>query len=110
LAKVKRPSASVIAVKPSSLSVTRAPTTGFAGVALVFSALRWWVELVGVTAAAIAFMAGRIAGVAYLVYMAWSTLRETGALRVQTDAAPRSAAPMPPRSAGRSSTTRSLPT
>jgi threonine/homoserine/homoserine lactone efflux protein len=30
-------------------------------------------------------------GVAYLVYMAWSTLREHGALRVEEDDAPRSA-------------------
>jgi threonine/homoserine/homoserine lactone efflux protein len=43
-------------------------------------------------ASAVAFETIKYAGVAYLVYMAWSTLRETGALRVETDAAPRSAA------------------
>jgi threonine/homoserine/homoserine lactone efflux protein len=40
---------------------------------------------------AVAFEVLKYAGVAYLLYMAVSTLRETGALAVQEDAAPRSA-------------------
>jgi threonine/homoserine/homoserine lactone efflux protein len=40
---------------------------------------------------AVAFQALKYAGVAYLLYMAWSTLRETGALKVEQDAAPLSA-------------------
>jgi threonine/homoserine/homoserine lactone efflux protein len=42
-------------------------------------------------ASALAFELIKYAGVAYLLYMAYSTLRETGALRVEADAAPRSA-------------------
>jgi len=40
---------------------------------------------------ATAFQTLKYLGVAYLLYMAWSTLRETGALAVETDTAPRSA-------------------
>ena len=40
-------------------------------------------------ASALAFEAIRYAGVAYLLYMAWMTLREHGALRVEAEAAPR---------------------
>ncbi|MDB5529212.1 MAG: lysine transporter LysE [Devosia sp.] len=40
---------------------------------------------------ALAFDIIKYLGVAYLLYMAWNTLRETGALSVNTDAAPRSA-------------------
>jgi threonine/homoserine/homoserine lactone efflux protein len=40
---------------------------------------------------ALAFQALKYIGVAYLLYMAWSTLRETGALTVERDTAPRSA-------------------
>jgi threonine/homoserine/homoserine lactone efflux protein len=40
---------------------------------------------------AVAFQAIKYAGVAYLLYMAWSTLRERGALSVDEEAAPRSA-------------------
>jgi threonine/homoserine/homoserine lactone efflux protein len=40
---------------------------------------------------AVAFQVIKYLGVAYLLYMAWSTLRETGALSVDADAAPRSA-------------------
>ncbi len=40
---------------------------------------------------ALAFQVLKYAGVAYLLYMAWSTLRETGALNVEWDSAPRSA-------------------
>ena len=42
-------------------------------------------------ASATAFQALKWAGVAYLLFMAWSTLREHGALQVDEDAAPRSA-------------------
>ncbi len=40
---------------------------------------------------ALAFEIIKYLGVAYLLYMAWMTLREHGALRVDTDDAPRSA-------------------
>jgi threonine/homoserine/homoserine lactone efflux protein len=40
---------------------------------------------------ALAFQVLKYLGVAYLLYMAWSTLRERGALTVEEDAAPRSA-------------------
>src|SRR5918997_313601 len=40
---------------------------------------------------AMAFQVLKYAGVAYLLYMAWSTLRETGTLTVHEDSAPRSA-------------------
>ena len=40
---------------------------------------------------AVAFQALKYLGVAYLLFMAWSTLRERGALTVEEDAAPRSA-------------------
>ena len=40
---------------------------------------------------ALAFKALKYLGVAYLLYMAWATMREKGALAVEEDAAPRSA-------------------
>jgi threonine/homoserine/homoserine lactone efflux protein len=40
---------------------------------------------------ALAFQTLKYLGVAYLLYMAWSTLREQGALRVEKEIAPRSA-------------------
>ena len=40
---------------------------------------------------AMAFQVLKYAGVAYLLYMAWSTLRDGGALTVEEDSAPRSA-------------------
>lgn len=40
---------------------------------------------------AIAFQTLKFLGVAYLLYMAWATLKERGALHVDGDAAPRSA-------------------
>ncbi len=43
-------------------------------------------------ASGLAFAAVTYLGVAYLLYMAWSTWRDTSALRVQDDAPPRSAA------------------
>jgi threonine/homoserine/homoserine lactone efflux protein len=39
---------------------------------------------------ALAFQVLKYAGVAYLLFMAWSTLRERGALAVEEDSAPRS--------------------
>jgi threonine/homoserine/homoserine lactone efflux protein len=39
---------------------------------------------------ALAFQVVKYAGVAYLLYMAWMTLREQGTLRVEPDRAPRS--------------------
>ena len=41
---------------------------------------------------ALAFQAFKYLGVAYLLYMAWNTLRERGALRVETEVDARSAA------------------
>jgi threonine/homoserine/homoserine lactone efflux protein len=41
---------------------------------------------------ATAFQVLKYLGVAYLLYMAWSTLRDTGALSVEKDTSPRSAA------------------
>jgi threonine/homoserine/homoserine lactone efflux protein len=43
-------------------------------------------------ASALAFQAFKYLGVAYLLYMAWSTLRERGALRVESEVGARSAA------------------
>jgi threonine/homoserine/homoserine lactone efflux protein len=40
---------------------------------------------------AVAFQVLKYLGVAYLLYMAWSTVREQGALTVEEDSAPRSA-------------------
>ena len=42
-------------------------------------------------ASAVLFQAFKLVGVAYLLYMAWSTLREHGALRVETEVGARSA-------------------
>ncbi|MBO0878623.1 MAG: LysE family translocator [Pseudonocardia sp.] len=42
-------------------------------------------------ASAMAFQVVKYAGVAYLLYMAWSTLRDKGTLTVERDATPRSA-------------------
>jgi threonine/homoserine/homoserine lactone efflux protein len=42
-------------------------------------------------ASALAFQTLKYLGVAYLLYMAWSTLREKGALKVETEVGPRSA-------------------
>lgn len=41
-------------------------------------------------ASAVAFETVRYAGVAYLLYMAWMTLRENGALKIEADETPRS--------------------
>ncbi len=40
---------------------------------------------------AVAFQCFKVLGVAYLLYMAWQTLRETGTLRVDAEVRPRSA-------------------
>ena len=45
-------------------------------IALLFTALGWWVELVGVTAAFLAFTGGRVGGVAYLAGRVRETLRD----------------------------------
>jgi threonine/homoserine/homoserine lactone efflux protein len=42
-------------------------------------------------ASALGFQMLKYAGVAYLLWMAWQTLKETGALQVETDMAPRGA-------------------
>jgi threonine/homoserine/homoserine lactone efflux protein len=42
-------------------------------------------------ASAVAFQLIKYLGVAYLLYMAWTTIRDTGALRVERDATPHSA-------------------
>lgn len=42
-------------------------------------------------ASALAFQALKILGVVYLLYMAWNTWREQGALKVETDVDPKSA-------------------
>jgi threonine/homoserine/homoserine lactone efflux protein len=42
-------------------------------------------------ASALAFQTVKVLGVAYLLFMGWATLRERRALRVETDATPRSA-------------------
>jgi len=42
-------------------------------------------------ASGVAFEAFKTAGVAYLLYLAWSTLKEHGALRIESGIAPRSA-------------------
>ncbi|TMB99638.1 MAG: LysE family translocator, partial [Chloroflexi bacterium] len=41
---------------------------------------------------ALAFQTFKYLGIAYLLYLAWSVLREKGALRVDNEIAPRSAA------------------
>ena len=43
-------------------------------------------------ASAVAFQTLKYLGVAYLLFMAWNTLKERGAFTVETDASPRSAA------------------
>ena len=47
--------------------ITVATTLEVVGVAVLFTALGWWVELVGVTAAVLAFVGGRTLGVLYLL-------------------------------------------
>jgi threonine/homoserine/homoserine lactone efflux protein len=42
-------------------------------------------------ASAVAFETIKVAGVVYLLYLAWATLREKGALRIETEASPTSA-------------------
>ena len=45
-----------------------------------------------IQASALAFQTVKFLGVGYLLYLAWSTLRQHGALKVEKDVAPRSAA------------------
>jgi threonine/homoserine/homoserine lactone efflux protein len=47
---------------------------------------------------ALAFQVLKYLGVAYLLYMAWNTLREQGALRVEKEIGPRSASRHPDQS------------
>lgn len=47
--------------------ITMATTIEVVLIAAVFTALGWWVELVGVTAAVLAFVVGRVGGVGYLL-------------------------------------------
>ncbi len=42
-------------------------------------------------ASAVAFDTVKLLGVTYLLFLAWSTLRERGAMRIETESAPRSA-------------------
>src|SRR5918992_5450507 len=53
------------------------------------------VAIMGLTAllhtSALAFQIIKYLGVAYLLYMAWNTLRDEGALKVEKEVAPRSA-------------------
>ena len=74
--------ASVVAAFACTLGIVPHMAAAIVGVAAILNA------------SAVAFQTLKFAGVAYLLYMAWSTLRETGSLQVD-------AAPAPPRSSGR---------
>jgi threonine/homoserine/homoserine lactone efflux protein len=74
--------ASVVAAFACTLGIVPHMAAAIVGVAAVLNA------------SAVAFQTLKFAGVAYLLYMAWSTLRETGSLQVE-------AAPAPPRSSRR---------
>jgi threonine/homoserine/homoserine lactone efflux protein len=74
--------ASVVAAFACTLGIVPHMAAAIVGVAAVLNA------------SAVAFQTLKFAGVAYLLYMAWGTLRETGSLQVDT-------APGPPRSSGR---------
>lgn len=71
--------ASVIAAIGCTLGVVPHMLAAITGVAAILHA------------SALAFDILRVAGVAYLLYLAWATWRDTGALAVDDDAAPRSA-------------------
>jgi len=72
--------ASVIAAAGCTLGIVPPMLAAITGLAALLNA------------SALAFQTLRYAGVAYLLYMAWRTLRDTGALPVNEQAAPRSAA------------------
>jgi threonine/homoserine/homoserine lactone efflux protein len=74
--------ASIVAAFACTLGIVPHMAAAIVGVAAVLNA------------SAVAFQTLKFAGVAYLLYMAWSTLRETGSLQVDT-------AEAPPRTAGR---------
>jgi threonine/homoserine/homoserine lactone efflux protein len=74
--------ASVVAAFACTLGIVPHMAAAIVGVAAVLNA------------SAVAFQTLKFAGVAYLLYMAWSTLHETGSLQVE-------AAPAPPRSSRR---------
>ena len=72
--------ASVIAAFACTLGIVPHMAAAIVGVAAVLNA------------SAVAFQTLKFAGVAYLLYMAWSTLREGGALSVDREVSSRSAA------------------
>jgi threonine/homoserine/homoserine lactone efflux protein len=74
------PRASVIAAFACTLGIVPHMAAAIVGVAAVLNA------------SAAAFQTLKLAGVAYLLWMAWQTLRETGSLQVEASAAP----PRPP--------------
>jgi threonine/homoserine/homoserine lactone efflux protein len=74
--------ASLVAAFACTLGIVPHMAAAIVGVAAVLNA------------STVAFQMLKFAGVAYLLYMAWGTLRETGALQVD-------AAPVRPRSSGR---------
>jgi threonine/homoserine/homoserine lactone efflux protein len=71
------PRASVVAAFACTLGIVPHMAAAIVGVAAVLNA------------SAVAFQTLKFAGVAYLLYMAWSTLRETGSLQLE-EAPPRS--------------------
>ncbi len=71
--------ASVVAAVGCTLGIVPHMLAAITGLAAVFHT------------SALAFQTLKYLGVAYLLYMAWSTLRDQGALAVETDAAPRAA-------------------
>ncbi len=71
--------ASIVAAVGCTLGIVPHMLAAITGLAAVFHT------------SALAFQTLKYLGVAYLLYMAWSTLRDQGALAVEADAAPRSA-------------------
>ncbi|MBA3378718.1 MAG: LysE family translocator [Chloroflexia bacterium] len=71
--------ASIVAAVGCTLGIVPHMVAAITGLAAVFHT------------SALAFQTLKYMGVAYLLYMAWNTLRDTGALGVEADAAPRSA-------------------
>lgn len=71
--------ASVVAAVGCTLGIVPHMLAAITGLAAVFHT------------SALAFQTLKYLGVAYLLYMAWSTLRDKGALSVETDKAPRAA-------------------
>lgn len=71
--------ASIVAATGCTLGIVPHMLAAITGLAAVFHT------------SALAFQTLKYLGVAYLLYMAWSTLRDKGALSVEEDAAPQSA-------------------